>query len=382
MRLVHTADWHLGRIFYGQHLTGDQAHLLDQLFELLREQRADALLVAGDVYDRAVPPPEAVELLSELVARVTVDLGLSIVMIAGNHDSPDRLSFAARILRERGLHIFGELAPSGHVVTLEDAHGPVAIHALPYSEPAHARQVVPEADPRGHAEATKALIELSRRAHPSGARSVLVAHAFVEEGEKSESERPLTVGGAGTVPASVFDGFDYVALGHLHRPQRLGERPVCYSGSLMPYAFSEAIHDKSVTVVELDAQGACHVERVALTPRRQVRCVEGHLAQLLEGPAPGQSRHDYLKVSLLDRDAILDAMGQLRAVYPNVLHLEWSGLEVDGALEVERGDPRKRDDAELFAAFYQQVCGQPLEQEQAELFRDVADALRAADRER
>src|SRR3954464_6712037 len=255
MRFLHTADWHLGRLFHGVHLTDDQRHVLNQVVEIARDSRPDVVLVAGDIYDRAVPPPEAVELLDEILSRLVIELKLPVVLIAGNHDSPGRLHFGSRLLAERRLYVTGHLPARCEALVLEDAHGPVSFYAIPYAEPSTVRQCLECPEVTDHNAAMAAILARVRENCPVSPRSVIVAHAFVAGGQECESERPLSVGGAGTVDVSCFAGFDYVALGHLHRPQKI-HCPgglVQYSGSLLKYSFDEADHSKSVTLVEMDA---------------------------------------------------------------------------------------------------------------------------------
>ncbi len=392
MRLLHTADWHLGRIFHGQHLTEDQAYLLDQVVDIVRESGVDAVLIAGDVYDRAVPPPEAVSLLDDVLARLVLGLRVPVVVIAGNHDSPERLGFASRLLERGGLHVAGVPAPDGGPVVLEDRHGPVQIHPLPYTEPPVARQVLGLDGLDDHDSATGAFLDRLRgdrldgsQTHPPGGRrTVVVAHAFVAGGASSESERPLSVGGAGTVDPSRFRGFTYVALGHLHRPQAAGADHVRYSGSLFKYSFDEADHEKSVTLVEVDADGKVRVEEVPLRPRRDVRRVEGYFRDLLAGRGvPPGSREDYLMVTLLDTGAVLDPIGRLREVYPNVLHVERPALWTGGR-DAGQGAGAERlrlDDMDLFRAFFLDVTGEQLSEEQEAAYASVVEDLRRRQRE-
>lgn len=381
LRFIHTADWHLGRLFHGVHLTEDQAHVLDQLVDLVREARADALLVAGDIYDRSVPPPEAVALLDDVLSRIVLELGVPVVLIAGNHDSPERLGFGARLLAGRGFHVRGTLEGALEPVIFEDAAGPVHLYGLPYAEPAVVRGQLGCEGVHDPAAAMEALVARVRVARPQGARAVLMAHAYVAGAEESESERPLSLGGAGAVEAASLAGFHYVALGHLHRPQRAGGEEIQYAGSLMKYSFSEADHVKSVNLVELDAGGGARVERVRLAPRRDVRRLAGRLEDLLRGPGEGESREDYLEVSLLDDGPVLDPMGKLREVYPNVLHVTRPGLVAGGELAGVRRDHRQLGEGELFAAFYAQVTGEELGPERASAFAAIVDELRRRERE-
>jgi len=379
MRFVHTSDWHLGRQLHGAPLVADQAHVLDQLVTLVAEARADALVVAGDLHDRAVPPAEAVELLDDTLHRIAAGAGVPVILVAGNHDSGRRLAFGARFLSAGGVHLVGPVPEQPQPVVLEDAHGRVSFHALPYAGPEETRLATGDATVHDHDAALRALV--ARCAGQREARSVVIAHAFVVGGEGSESERPLTVGGTGTVGADCFDGFTYAALGHLHRPQTAGAPTVRYSGSLLPYSFSETDHQKTVSVVEIDGRGAVSVEEVRLTPRRAVRVVQGPLADLLARATDDPARDDYVLARLEDRGALLDVMGKLRQAYPNVLHVERLALADAGAGGAARVDHRRQTEAELFDAFVQEVTGQaPTEAERA-AFAKVADARLAAERE-
>lgn len=376
MRFLHTSDWHLGRLFYGVHLTDDQAHVLDQLVDLARRAKVEAVVVAGDLYDRAVPPPEAVRLLDDVLTRLALAVGVPVLAIAGNHDSPERVGFGARLLAARGVHLAGRLPPS--TVELRDRHGPVAFHLVSYAEPAVAREALEEPQIADHAASFAAIV----RRIPRAPRSVLVAHAFVAGGlESPDSERPLSVGGTGTVPPGTFDRFSYVALGHLHRPQAVGRETLRYSGSLLKYGFGEAAHGKSVSVVEMDRSGGCRVEEVPLSPRRDVRRLRGTLAQVLEGAEGDPRRDDYLEISILGREALLDPMDRLRRAYPNVLSLLRPDLERAGEGVAGRTGGARMSESDLFASFFAQVTGGPLEPAHRAAFESVLESLRRAERE-
>lgn len=373
MRFLHTADWHLGRQFHNVSLVEDQRYVLGQLLSAAVAADVDAFIVAGDVFDRAVPSPEAVQLLDECLAELVLERGIPVVMIAGNHDSGRRLGFAAGLLARSGLHVYGRCAGPPTALTLADRHGPVHFFGLPYAEPAEVRQASGEADIRSHAQAMDWLTRTARAAVAGGERSVCVAHCFVAGGAESESERPLSVGGAAAVPADCFKGFSYAALGHLHRPQAIGER-IRYSGSLLKYSFSEIAHAKSAAIVELDPAGQPSVEPVPLRPRRDLRLLEGELARLLEGPAPGENPDDFLLVRLTDERELLDPIGRLREIYPNVLHIERPALQRAGA-DPLRAHRAPGGDLELFRAFYAQAAGVELSEVQALAFQEVYDAL-------
>ena len=387
MRLIHTADWHLGRLFHNQHLTADQDHVLKQLVDLAAEVKPAAVIVAGDLYDRAVPPTEAVELLDGVLTELVDRLGIPVIAIAGNHDSAARVGFGSRLLRERGLHLVGELPQAASPIVLRDEHGPVRVSALPYADPAEARAVYDAAGIHDQQAVTSAGVARVLAAAGPHERHVLVAHAFVAGGVESESERPLSVGGAQQVSVGTFAGFDYVALGHLHRPQRCGSDAIRYAGSLLKYSFAEHAHEKSVCVVDIGPPGSAEgeagsegraavaVETVALRPRRDARRVEGTLAELLERGASDPRRDDYVLASLLDRGALLDPIGQLRAVYPNTLAIERPLYEVIGAADQRRPRPGSVGDLELFGTFFRYATGDDLSvAEQAELAA-VIDSL-------
>ncbi|MDI6906864.1 MAG: exonuclease SbcCD subunit D [Thermoanaerobacterales bacterium] len=381
MRILHTADWHLGRIFYGVHLTDDQAHVLDDFIRLAKEVRPEVILIAGDVYDRAVPPPEAVALLDETLSRLVLDVGAHVIVIAGNHDGPKRLAFGRRLLGRLKLHIVGEPDGDLPLVAIPDRWGPVHFVPLPYLEPALVRERFPGERAQDHDAALDVLIRHALARVPDGARRVAVGHCFVAGGSASESERELAVGGAGQVAPERFAAFHYAALGHLHRPQEAGAPHQRYAGSLLKYSFSEADHRKSVTVVEIDAAGRVTWDAVRLTPRREVRCLAGCLRDILKGPKNGENRDDYLMVTLQDTGAILDAMGQLRAVYPNVLHIERPHLTLGGELRGPSGDHRRQSESDLFAAFFEQVTGNPLSGAEREAFKTVTEAVNRHERE-
>jgi exonuclease SbcD len=393
MRLIHTADWHLGRLFHNVHLTRDQEHVLEQLVALAADVKPAAVIVAGDLYDRAVPPTEAVDLLDGVLTELVDRLGIPVVAIAGNHDSAVRVGFASALLRERGLHLVGSLAQAAPAIVLRDEHGPVRVSALPFADPAEARHAYADEGIHDQHAVSAAGVGRALAAAAGHERHVLVAHAFVAGGLESESERPLSVGGAQMVPAGVFSGFDYVALGHLHRPQACGSETVRYAGSLLKYSFAEHAHDKSVCVVDIGPPGsasgqaghagraAVTVETVALSPRRDVRRLEGTLAELLErGPADPR-RDDYVLASLTDGGALFDPIGRLRATYPNALAIERPAYERAGAEGPDRPRPGSVSDIDLFEAFFDFVTDDQLGAARRTTLAAIVDGLERRRRE-
>lgn len=369
MIFLHTSDWHLGRILEQHHLTDDQSHVLDQLVAVAKDRKVDVVLVSGDIYDRGVPPPEAVELLNDVVERLALDLKLPVIIIAGNHDSRQRLGFGARILERGRLHMFGAGEPAAPFVDLGDQHGPVRFYALPYAEPAEWREVLGDDAVRDHQAGFERYLRDIRAAHPKRLRSALLAHCFAVGGSVSESERPLVLGGGGQVDAGLFDPFDYTALGHLHRPQKVGK--AWYSGSLLKYSKSEAGHAKSINIVEMDASGKCQVEKIKLSPRRDLRVIDGLFADLMKG-APSE---DYVHAVLHNTEPVMDAMNRLRALYPNLISLERPEVRASGS-RLEAAAMARMSDEQLFAAFFEQTTGQAPTEAMLGVFRTAAEGAR------
>lgn len=380
MRFLHTADWHLGRIFHNIHLTDDQSYVLEQFVELIRDTRPDAVVIAGDVYDRSVPPPEAVSLLDDILSRILLDCRVPVIVTAGNHDSPERLGFGDKVMSRQQLHVIGQVSTATQPVVLHDAHGPVYFCPIPYAEPAVVRERLQDTEVHSHEQALALLAQRFETTVPPGARRVAVAHAFVAGGMSSESERPLSIGGIATVNAAVFAPFHYVALGHLHQAQQVGAPQVRYAGALLKYSFAEANHRKTVSLVEIDAAGNATVEAIALNPRRNVRCLEGQLAEILAAAALDAARDDYIMVTLKDSGAILDPMGKLRHAYPNVLHLERARVLGESS-EAARGDHRRRSKEDLFSGFFAQVTGQPLAETETATLGRLLDEFDRRERE-
>jgi exonuclease SbcD len=375
MKFFHTADWHLGRIFHQVHLTEDQAHILDQVVDLAVGEKVDAVLVAGDLYDRAVPPPEAVALLDSVWEKLVLHHGIPVVAISGNHDSATRIAYGSALLARAGLHLVADLERACRPVRL----GGVDVFALPYAEPVEVREWSGDASVQDHASALRVCIERMRTHFSDTRPRILVAHAFVAGMRSSESERPLSVGGAGIVPAELFHDFDYVALGHLHAPQVVSSRCV-YSGSPLAYSFSEADDAKAALLVEMDEtkKALPRIRSFPLRPRRRLRNLEASLSDAITAAATDPAREDYLRVTLTDEGALLNALGRLREVYPNLLQLERRFLSETGKLASASSSPGRRaqeSETALFASFFQEVLGAPPAPAELALFNDALTAL-------
>lgn len=373
-RILHTGDWHLGRYLHGASLLEDQAHVLQEFVRLACSEALDAIVIAGDVYDRSVPSADAVALLDEVLAKLVIEARIPVIMIAGNHDGAQRIAFGSRIFSGKGLHLRGTLDDLSPIL-LPDAHGTVAFHALPYVEPVHARALPGGEAIDDHQSAMTHAVSLLRAQVRPGDRNVLVGHAFVTGGGESESERPLSVGGSGNVGAETFAGFDYVALGHLHRPQHIGSARIHYPGSLLKYSFNEAQHVKGVSLVEIGAEGQPAVSSVPLGARRDLRIVTGTLSELLRNPDGALSRDDYLCAQLTDEGPVLEPMARLREVYPNMMELQFKRSGNGNAAARAEGDHRRREPADLFCAFYREMVGTELGDAGLDVFNESLRTL-------
>lgn len=395
MRLLHTSDWHLGRSFGPVALADQQEAFADWLVVQCRELRAELVVVAGDVFDRAVPPVEALTLFRETLGRL-LDTGAVVAVITGNHDGPDRVALYGSLLDGRGLFVRGGYGSIGEVLPLSCTDGPLDLVLLPFLDPQAAPDHLPDADTdrvddagegadllarrlrRTHQSVLAAAVAAARPAL-SAPRSVAVAHAFVAGAAVSDSERLLTVGGTGTVGADLFSGFSYTALGHLHRPQAVGGRPtVRYSGTPLAYSFSE-VDPKSITLVELAPDGSAAVTEVPIPVGRPVRTVVGTLADLLAQPADTRS---FVRAILTDPGVVLDAKQRLSVVYPHVVEIVPRPTVESGSVVTPpvRAAAAHTDPAEAVVAFWRAATGAPPSPaEQALLFDAIASGRRKAE---
>ncbi|MFG2874036.1 exonuclease SbcCD subunit D [Streptomyces sp. NPDC048337] len=382
MKFLHTSDWHLGRAFHRVNLLGAQAAFVDHLVETVREHEVDAVLVAGDIYDRAVPPLPAVELYDRALHRLA-ELGVPTVMISGNHDSARRLGVGAGLIDRAGIHLRTDPDGCADPVVLADVHGDVALYGLPYLEPALVKDRF-GAEKVSHEAVLGAAMDRIRAdlaTRPVGTRSVVLAHAFVTGGQASDSERDITVGGVEAVPASVFDGVDYAALGHLHGCQTINER-VRYSGSPIAYSFSEVDQRKSMWLIDMGGEGEIvRAERIDTPVPRALARLRGKLEDLLEDPAHAAHEDAWVEATLTDPVRPEDPMARLAARFPHTLSLAFDpeGREEDtGASYAQR--LKGRTDQEIAEDFVAHVRGggQPDEAERAVL-QGAFDHVRAED---
>jgi exonuclease SbcD len=364
VRLLHTSDWHLGKRLCDTSLLEDQAHALEQLFAVLKDERIDALLVAGDLYDRSVPPEEAVSLFSEFITRVSRDLKTTVVAISGNHDSPERLGFGADLLARGRVHLRTAIERRAEPVMIETKRARAAIYALPYLDPLVTRCLLEDETIAGHDAAVRAALvaaKAHRLANPVD-HAILMAHLFARGGvESADSERPLVVGGAAHVGADALDGFGYVALGHLHAPQKVaGRDDIRYCGSLLKYSFGEANHTKGFDLVEF-ILGRATVRRIPLSPRRELVRIEGSFDELLSDARFAHAESAFVEATYTDTAYLIDVASRLRARFPHLLVAQ-SRLLLEAGMTPASGEPAReldlhRDTRDLLRGFFRHVTG-------------------------
>ena len=362
MKIIHLSDLHLGKRVNEFSMLEDQAYILTKIINVIDEERPDAVILAGDLYDKSVPPAEAVTLLDDFLVRL-VKRGVQVFVISGNHDSPERVAFAGRLIEQSGVHLSPVYNGTVTPITLEDDFGPVDFYLLPFVKPAHVRRFFPEQEIASYTDAVRTAV--NAMGMDFSRRNVLVTHQFVTGAERSESEE-VSVGGADNVDASVFDGIDYVALGHIHGPQNIGSERIRYCGTPLKYSFSEADHSKSVTVAELREKGTLEIHTVPLIPKRDLRELRGSYLELTaRSNYAGTDTEDYLHITLTDEEDIPDVAAKLRVIYPNLMKLDYdnrrtrSQTAVGAAEDVERKTP-----LELFGELYEKQNGTTLTEEQ------------------
>lgn len=374
MKLIHLSDLHLGKRVNEFSMLEDQQYILEEILRIIDSEKPDGVLIAGDVYDKTVPSAEAVTLLDEFLVQLS-KRDTQTFLISGNHDSAERLAFGGRLMEQSGIHIArvynGVLAP----LTLRDEYGPVDLYLLPFLRPVQVRRFFPESEIATYTEAMAAVLGAADidKTH----RNVLVTHQFVTGAQTCDSEE-LSVGGTDNVDVSVFDDFDYVALGHIHGPQKIGRETVRYCGTPLKYSFSEVGHKKSVTVVELAEKGSVAIRTVPLVPKRDMSELRGAYNELMlrENYEGKPFRNDYLRITLTDEEDIPNAVNNLRTVYPYIMRLDYDNRRtrteshVDGAEQIERKRPLT-----LFEEFYESQNGQPMSEEQRSFAKQLMERI-------
>ena len=374
MKLIHLSDIHLGKRVNEFSMLEDQAHILKKILAVVDEEKPNGVLIAGDVYDKSVPSTEAVQLFDDFLVRLA-KRKLPVFIISGNHDSPERLSFANRLIDAAGIHLAPVYNGVVEPITLNDEYGPVNVYMLPFIKPAHVRGFFPDTEITGYSDAVAAAI--GRMNIDKTQRNVLITHQFVTGAQRSDSEE-LSVGGTDNIGAEVFCDFDYVALGHIHGPQNMDSGRIRYCGSPLKYSFSEAAQQKSVTVAELKEKGTLEIHTVPLIPRRDMVELKGSYQKLTlrESYENTTYQEDYTHITLTDEEDIPDAVAKLRAVYHNLMKLDYDNTRtrhsaaISGAENVETRSP-----IALFAEFYELQNGLPMSAEQTELVASLIEKI-------
>lgn len=407
MRFLHTADWHLGRIFYGQYLTDDQAYVLEhQFFTILKEEKIDGILLAGDVFDRAVPPIEAIELWDSIITRLAMDYKVPLFVVSGNHDGAERLEVGRSMLSESGIHIWGSPHHALQPFEFEGADGRVAICPMPFSEPRRIGDALglnsSESKPvdtdtaedtlfsyvddkdqeavalnlHNYDQMYQAWSDYLYKQVPKQMRSIAISHAFVMGGEVGGSERTLSVGGSEQVSPHVFKNFHYIALGHLHGPQRMGADHIRYSGSPLKYSFDEHMQKKSFTIIDMDTKGKVDISTIPVEAKRDVVILEGYFEDLLNNTAL-QTKHkdDYVQARLLDTMPIMDGMAKLRQVYHRCMTIELAGRIATPVVDMGDAVFKELDERQLFNQFAETVWKEPLTEAEQSYIDSVWDRI-------
>lgn len=373
MKLVHLSDLHLGKRVNEFSMIEDQAYILTRIINAIDDEKPDVVMIAGDVYDKAVPSAEAVELFDDFLVRLS-KRDLKVLVISGNHDSPERIAFGSRLMSHSGVYMSPVYDGNIKPVSLEDEYGTVEFFLLPFIKPVHVKRLFPEAEIDSYTDAVRKAVQ-EMEINPDN-RNVIITHQFVTGASLCESEE-ISVGGSDNIDGLVFDAFDYVALGHLHGPQKIGRDTMRYCGTPLKYSFSEANHEKSISIIELFEKGNIKIREIPLLPRRDLVEIRGEYNTLVEKSFyKDLNRDDYYHVTLLDEEDILDAIAKLRIIYPNIMKLNYDNrrtreqTEILGSQDVENKSP-----IELFGELYEKQNNQSLEGEAYKFTKELIRKL-------
>lgn len=369
MKLIHLSDLHIGKRVNEFSMAEDQKYILNQILEIIDREQPDCVVIAGDVYDKSIPSAEAVQILDDFLTRLA-GRKIPTAMISGNHDSPERLSFGAQLMKESGIYVSPVYDGQVQSIGFADEYGEVRVYLLPFLKPATVRHVYEEETVESYQDAVETAI--SHLPLDTSCRNVLVAHQFAAGASRCESEE-MSVGGIDQVDVSVFDDFDYVALGHIHSPQSAGRPAVRYCGTPLKYSFSEAGQQKSVSVVELFEKGRVEIREVPLTPLRDMRKIRGTYLELTARSFyQGTNTEDYIQAILTDEEDIPDGMQKLRIIYPNLMRLEYDNRRTRENRQIQQAaDAEEKSEAELFSQLYELQNNQPLDEEQKQFLEAV-----------
>ena len=373
MKLIHLSDLHIGKRVNEVSMIEEQEYILNQILEVIDAEQPGAVLIAGDVYDKSVPSAEAVTLFDNFLCRLA-EKQQQVFIISGNHDSAERLAFGGRLMESKGIHLSpvydGNITP----ITLRDDHGDIHFWLLPFLKPAHVKRFYPDEGIESYTDACRVAVE--KMGIDASERNVILVHQFVTGSSTCDSEE-FSVGGTDNVDAEIFADFDYVALGHIHGPQNIGSERVRYCGTPLKYSFSEAKHQKSITVVELGKKGSFELRTIPLTPLHDMREIRGsYEAVTAKSFWENTAVEDYLHITLTDEEDVPEAMARLRVIYPNLMKLTYdnsrtrSNTVIDGAADVQKKSP-----LQLFGELYEQQNNQPMSEVQNDFLRELIESI-------
>lgn len=383
MRIFHMGDWHIGKLVNGFYMTEDQKYVIEQVYKAIEEKKPDVVIIAGDLYDRSIPPVQAVELLNDALRKIVKDLNTKVIALAGNHDSNERIEFASSLLYDSGLYMVGSLKNKIDKITLEDESGKVNFYPIPYADVPYVRDLFKDENIKTYDLAMERIVSEIHKDFNESERNIAVAHGYVtqikddnyELLEESDSEKPLSIGGTEYINSKHFEKFNYTALGHLHGPQKVGCDKIRYSGSLMKYSFSEVNQRKGITIVDLDKDGNIHIEIYDLKPRRDFRVKVGTLEEILKSyNKDKENNEDYIKVILKDKGELLDPMAKLRAIYPNVMELTREERAIRGGSRSIATNIKERSKISLFKNFYKDIMDEDCEEEELNIMARVMES--------
>lgn len=373
MKFLHLSDLHIGKRVNEFSMLEDQEYILTKIINIIDDEKPDAVVLAGDVYDKSVPSAEAVQLFDDFLCRLA-KRKLQVFVISGNHDSAERMAFGGRLMDISGVHMSPVYNGKVEAISLDDEFGKVNFFMLPFVKPANVRRFFEDAEIESYTDAVRVAVENMNV--NADERNVIVTHQFVTGAEKCESEE-ISVGGSDNVDASVFDSFDYVALGHIHGPQNIGSERVRYCGTPLKYSFSEAKHNKSVTIVELKEKGSLEIRTVALEPKRDMREIKGTYAEIaLKDNYINTNTDDYMHITLTDEEDIPDAIGKLRVIYPNLMKLDYDNKRTRSSAKLDIIENiEQRSPLDLFSEFYEKQNNQPMTDEQSEFMKSLIESI-------
>ncbi len=379
MKLMHLSDLHIGKRIHGFSMVEDQTYILQQILQIVKEQHPDAVLIAGDLYDKGIPPIEAVQVFDKFLTRLA-DLNIPVIAISGNHDSPERISFGADLLKGRNVYLSPVYNGRVSTVTLKDSYGLVNIYLLPFLKPATVRHALEEKyRTEEEIDSYQKALEIAIREMniDKKKRNVLVAHQFVAGAKQCESEE-LQIGGIDQISVETFEDFDYVALGHLHSPQKVGRDTVRYCGTPLKYSFSEVNQQKSVTLVELSEKGKVEITAIPLQPLRDMRKIKGTYLEITSKPFyESINQQDYIYVTLTDEEDVPDGLQKLRLFYPNLMCMDYDNRRTQSVQEVGATEEvEQKSEMELFEELFELQNNQPMSEVQKDFTKNLIEKLR------